>query len=56
MLLNAAIVGLGFVGRAHLDALRRLGIPVVGILGSTPERGKEAAEKLGLPRAFVSLD
>jgi predicted dehydrogenase len=56
MLLNAAIVGLGFVGRAHLDALRRLGIPVVGILGSTPERGKQAAEKLGLPRAFVSLD
>jgi predicted dehydrogenase len=54
--LNAAIVGLGFVGRAHLDGLRRLGISVRGILGSTPERSKEAAESLQLPRAYSSLD
>ncbi len=54
--LNAAIVGLGFVGRAHLEALRRLGIPVQGILGSTPERTKAAAEALGMPRAYSSLD
>jgi predicted dehydrogenase len=54
--LNAVIIGLGFVGRAHLDALRRLGISVQGILGSTPERGKEAAETLQLPRAYSSLD
>ncbi|HEY4977869.1 MAG TPA: Gfo/Idh/MocA family oxidoreductase [Candidatus Acidoferrum sp.] len=53
---NAAIVGLGFVGRAHLDALRRQGIPVQGILGSAPERAKEAAEALGLPRAYSSLE
>ena len=54
--LNAAIVGLGFVGRAHLDALRRLGIPVQGILGSSPERTREAVSTLGLPRAYASLD
>lgn len=54
--LNAAIVGLGFVGRAHLDALRRLGIPVKGILGSTPERTKDAAATLGLPQAYASLE
>ncbi len=54
--LNAAIVGLGFVGRAHLDGVRRLGIPVHGILGSTPERTKEAAEALRLSRAYSSLD
>ncbi len=53
---NAAIVGLGFVGRAHLDALRRLGIPVKGILGSAPERTKQAAESLGLPHAYSSLE
>jgi len=53
---NAAIVGLGFVGRAHLEALRRLGISVQGILGSTPERTKAAAETLGLPRAYASLE
>src|ERR1700741_4047614 len=53
---NAAIVGLGFVGRAHLEALRRLGIPVPGVLGSTPERSKAASESFRLPRAYNSLE
>src|SRR6516164_449109 len=53
---NAAIIGLGFVGRAHLEALRRLGVPVQGVLGSSPERGKAARDSLGLPRAYNSLD
>ncbi|MGB9435849.1 MAG: Gfo/Idh/MocA family oxidoreductase [Candidatus Acidiferrum sp.] len=53
---NAAIVGLGFVGRAHLEALRRLGISVQGVLGSTPERSKSASESLHLPRAYSSLE
>lgn len=53
---NAAIVGLGFVGRAHLEALRRLGISVQGALGSTPERSKAASESRHLPRAYVSLE
>lgn len=56
MQLNAAIVGLGFVGRAHLDALRRLGIPVQGALGSSPERGRAARDSLGLPRAYESFE
>lgn len=56
MQLNAAIVGLGFVGRAHLEALRRLGISVQGALGSTPERSKAAADALQLPRGYESLD
>jgi predicted dehydrogenase len=53
---NAAIVGAGFVGRAHLEALRRLGISVQGVLGSSPDRTKAAAESLGLPRAYGSLE
>jgi len=56
MKLHAAIVGLGFVGRAHLEALRRLGIPVEGVLGSSPERGRAARDSLGLPRAYQSLE
>jgi predicted dehydrogenase len=56
MQLNAAVVGLGFVGRAHVEALRRLGIPVQGALGSTPERSKAASDALHLPRAYNSLD
>ncbi|HEX4424421.1 MAG TPA: Gfo/Idh/MocA family oxidoreductase [Terriglobales bacterium] len=54
--LRAAIIGLGFVGRAHLEALRRRGIVVQGILGSAPERSKEACKALNLDRAYTSLD
>jgi predicted dehydrogenase len=53
---NAAIVGLGFVGRAHLEALRRLGISVHGVLGSTPERSKAASESLHLPHSYSSIE
>jgi predicted dehydrogenase len=31
---TAAVIGVGFVGRAHVDALRRLGIPIRGILAA----------------------
>jgi predicted dehydrogenase len=54
--LRAAVVGLGFVGKAHVDALRRQGIPVQGLLGSSPARTKEACHTLRLERAYASLD
>src|SRR6266699_4355170 len=53
---GAAIIGLGFVGKAHLEALRRLGIPVRGILGSSPDRTQETAHELRIDRAYSSLD
>jgi len=52
----AAIIGLGFVGRAHLEALRRIGIPVRGMLGSSRERSEEVRQSLGLERAYASLE
>jgi predicted dehydrogenase len=54
--LRAAIIGMGFVGRAHLEALRRLGIPVQGILASSPVRTAEACNSLGLDHGYTSLD
>jgi predicted dehydrogenase len=53
--LAAAVIGVGFVGRAHLESLRRQGIPVQGILGSSPERTEEARRSLGLDRAYPSV-
>ncbi len=52
----AAVIGLGFVGRAHLEALRRVGVPVRGVLASSPERGAALRESLDLPRIYASLD
>ncbi len=36
--LKAGVVGTGFIGVVHIDALRRLGVEVLGVVGSTPER------------------
>jgi predicted dehydrogenase len=36
--LKAGVVGTGFIGVVHVDALRRLGVEVRGVVGSTPER------------------
>jgi len=53
--LRAAIIGLGFVGRAHLEALRRLGVSVEGVLGTSIERTEEACRALNLDHAYKSL-
>jgi predicted dehydrogenase len=41
--LRAGVVGTGFIGAVHVDALRRLGVEVVGIVGSSPERAHAKA-------------
>ncbi len=53
---GAAVIGTGFIGTVHVEALRRIGVNVRGVLGSTPERGAARADALGVPRAYASLD
>ncbi|MDX6425205.1 MAG: hypothetical protein QOD52_610 [Gaiellaceae bacterium] len=38
--LRAGVVGTGFIGAVHVDALRRLGVEVAGVVGSSPERAQ----------------
>ena len=54
--IGAAVIGSGFIGTVHIENLRRLGVSVRGVLGSDPERGVAAAARVGLPRAYTSLD
>ncbi|HEX5695912.1 MAG TPA: Gfo/Idh/MocA family oxidoreductase, partial [Acidimicrobiia bacterium] len=54
--IKAGVVGIGFIGVAHVEALRRLGIDVVGVVGSTPERAKAKAETAGLPHVYESVE
>ena len=49
---NVAIVGTGFMGPAHTEGLRRLGINVVGILGSSADKSRRAAADLGIAKAY----
>jgi predicted dehydrogenase len=53
--IGAAVIGTGFIGTVHVEALRRIGVQVRGVLGSTPERGQARAEALGVPQAYESL-
>ncbi|HET6684121.1 MAG TPA: Gfo/Idh/MocA family oxidoreductase [Gaiella sp.] len=50
--LRAGVVGTGFIGVVHVDALRRIGVEVAGVVGSSEER---AAAK-GIAPAYPSYD
>lgn len=54
--INAAVVGVGFIGVAHVEALRRLGVNVVGVVGSTPERAEAKARAANLPHVYENLE
>jgi predicted dehydrogenase len=54
--IGAAVIGTGFIGTVHVQALRRLGVQLRGVLGSSPERGAERAAAIGVPHAYESLD
>jgi predicted dehydrogenase len=41
--LKAGVAGTGFIGVVHVEALRRLGVEVLGVVGSTPERAAAKA-------------
>lgn len=52
--IKAAIVGTGFIGPAHLEALRRLpNVEVVALCEVTQELANEKAKVLGIPRAYT---
>jgi predicted dehydrogenase len=54
--LGAAVVGTGFIGVVHVEALRRLGVNVTGVVGSSPERAAAKAAEYPLPRVYESLE
>jgi predicted dehydrogenase len=54
--IGAAVIGTGFIGTVHVQTLRRLGVQVRGVLGSSPERGADRAAEIGVRHAYASLD
>ena len=53
--IGAAVVGTGFIGVVHVEALRRLGVQVHGVVGSSRERAVSRARDAGLPPAYESF-
>jgi predicted dehydrogenase len=54
--IQSAVVGAGFIGPVHVEALRRLGVTVTGILGCDQAESDSARQALGLPKAYRNLD
>jgi predicted dehydrogenase len=53
---RAGIVGMGFMGRVHAQAIRTAGGQVVAVAGSTPDRSQEAARQMGPDCRAETLD
>jgi predicted dehydrogenase len=52
MLIRVGLVGAGFVGPAHVEALRRLGyVEVLALAESNAHRARDKADLLGIPEA-----
>ena len=53
--LRAGIIGTGFIGPVHIEALKRLGVQVQGVCGSTAG-ALACAEQWGIPEAYGDYD
>jgi predicted dehydrogenase len=54
--IKVAIAGTGFIGPAHLEALRRNNIQVIGLAEQTAELAAKKAADLGIEKAYSSFD
>jgi predicted dehydrogenase len=55
--IGMGLVGPGFVGTHHIDAVRRLGfVDVVGIAASTEGSAQKKADAFGVPKAYGSYE
>lgn len=54
--IGVAVVGTGFIGPVHVEALKRTGVEVIGILGSSFEKSREASQRLNLGKPYKNYD
>lgn len=52
--MKAIIIGCGYIARVHIEAIRRLGHEVCGVVGRDPERTRAFASEFGV--AYCSTD
>jgi len=53
--IGVAVIGAGFMGGVHAEALRRAGCEVVGVLGVSDAESTKFAAAIGAPKAYRSL-
>jgi len=56
-MINVGIIGSGFIGPAHIEALRRLGfVQVVALCDGSQSLAEEKAKELNIPHAYGSVE
>ncbi len=53
--LRAGVIGTGFIGPVHIEALKRLGVSITAICGSTAS-ARETAARWGIPEVYGDYD
>ena len=53
--LRAGVIGTGFIGPVHIEALKRLGVQVTAVCGSTVS-ARECADQWGIPEVYGDYD
>ena len=54
--IRVGVIGTGWMAATHTEALRRLGVDVVGVAGRSQARAAEVADRLGLATAYTSVE
>ncbi|MFM8328717.1 MAG: Gfo/Idh/MocA family protein, partial [Actinomycetales bacterium] len=52
---SAAVIGTGFIGTVHIEAIRRMGVPVKGALAGSSASTESAKSKLNLAHAYKDV-
>lgn len=53
--IGVAVVGAGFIGPVHVEALKRIGVRITGIMDTDPKKAEQARQQLALPRAYTDF-
>ena len=53
---KVAVIGLGFMGRTHIQSLRRLGVEVHGVAGISEDEARNASAELGIPKWYKDFE
>ena len=53
--MKAAVIGTGFIGTVHIEAIRRMGVPVKGVLAGTVASTESAKTKLNLSHGYKDV-
>ncbi len=54
--IGVVVVGTGFIGPVHIEALRRIGAHVVGVCDVAQEKAKQVAQAWGLPKVYFRYE